>query len=66
MAALYYCRTVGKAEALAAQMQGGAQAISLDQLSSGMLISLDVVRCLHLPASDLSVPPQLNSALDQP
>ena len=66
MAVLYYCRTVGKAEALAAQMQGGAQAISLDQLSSGMLISLDVVRCLHLPASNLSVPPQLNSALDQP
>ncbi|KAL0035402.1 hypothetical protein WJX77_005085 [Trebouxia sp. C0004] len=28
-------RTVEKAEALAAQMQGGAQAISLDQLSSG-------------------------------
>ncbi len=46
------CRTVGKAEALAAQMQGGAQAISLDQLSSGMLTSPDVLRCLHLPASD--------------
>lgn len=66
MAVMFYCRTVEKAEALAAQMQGGAQAISLDQLNSGMLISLDVLRCLHLPASDSSVPPQLNSALDQP
>ncbi len=39
MAVMDCCRTVGKAEALAAQMQGGAQAISLDQLSSGMLIA---------------------------
>ena len=41
---MYYCRTIEKAEALSAQMQGGAQAISLDQLSSGMLISLGVLK----------------------
>ncbi len=50
MAVMECCRTVGKAEALAAQMQGGAQAISLDQLSSGILTNLDVLTCLHLPA----------------
>ncbi len=52
MAVMYHCRTVEKAEALAAQMQGGAQAVSLDQLSSGMLISHDVLGCLHLVGSD--------------